>query len=392
MSKLKITAIEVGLSTFDLPDIGLDPSKFSLIYEPGGKKSVKAYTVQIHTNEGITGEFVGGDAVGFAQLRKCADYLIGKDPTQREMIYNDVKRCLRKFDKMGMGMIDIPLWDLAGKLYGASVSELLGGWRMNLPAYASTMSGDRCGGLDSPEAYAAFAIQCKELGYHGYKLHIWEDYSMPELIRTVQAVRDAVGANYPLMIDPACKMNTYAEALMLGRACDEADFLWMEDAYRDSGIATTAHKMLRESLKTPLLQTEHVRGLEEHVNFIVAEGTDFVRADAEYDGGITGAMKIAHAAEGFGLDVELHGPIPAHRHAMSAMRNSNYYEMSLVHPKTPQIGRCMEIYADGYADGLTCVDKNGCVPVPTGPGLGVTLNWDFIRRQQVSRETFGRAA
>lgn len=389
MSKLKITSIEVGLSTFALPDIGLDPSGFSLIWEPGGSKAVKAYSMRVRTNEGLTGEYVGGDAVGYAQFRKFADYLIGKDPTQREMIYGDAKRALRKFDKMGMGIIDVPLWDLAGKLYGASVGELLGGWRDRLPVYASTMSGDRCGGLDSPGAYADFAMQCKEMGYHGYKLHIWEDYSIPELVETIHAVRRAVGDGWPLMIDPACKLNTFAEAYAVGKACDAAEYLWLEDAFRDSGVSTTAHRMLRERLTTPLLQTEHVRGLEEHVNFIVAEGTDFVRADAEYDGGVTGGMKIAHAAEGFGLDVELHGPLPAHRQMMSAIRNSNFYEMSLVHPRTPQIGRCMDIYADGYRDGLDAIDADGCVGVPDGSGMGVTYDWEFIEAHMVSRETFG---
>ena len=390
MSDLTIESIEVWLCEFHLPDLGLDPSGFSIIYEPGGVKKVKAFVTQIKTNEDIVGVSVGGDATGFAQLKKFAASLIGLDPTNREEIYGQAKRCLRKFDKMGIGMIDIPLWDLAGKLYGASTSELLGGYREKLPAYASTMSGDRAGGLDSPEAFADFALQCQELGYHGYKLHIWEDYSLKELISTVQHVRQAVGSGYPLMIDPACKLNTFAEALILGRACDEAEFLWIEDAFRDTGVATTAHKILRERLKTPLLQTEHVRGLEEHVNFIVAGGTDFVRADAEYDGGITGALKIAHAAEGFGLDTELHGPLPAHRHLMSAIRNSNFYEMSLVHPSTPQIGRCMEIYACDYEDGLHAVDRNGCVTIPTGPGLGVEYNWEFLKAHQLWSEIFER--
>ena len=71
---------------------------------------------------------------------------------------------------------------------------------------------------------------------------------------------------------------------------------------------------LSHGWQTPLLQTEHIRLLEQHVDFIVADGTDYVRAGAHEDGGITGAMKIAHASEGFGLDMELHGPSPAHRH------------------------------------------------------------------------------
>lgn len=390
MSTLRIRSIEVKLARFDLRDLGTDASGYSIIYEPGGRKSVKAYAIRVHTDAGVTGDYVGSDAVAVAQLAKFADFVIGEDPTRREHIYNSAKRCLRKFDKMGIGLLDIPLWDLAGKLYGASIRELLGGWRTRLPAYASTMSGDRCGGLDSPAAYADFARQCQALGYKGYKLHIWEDYSVRELIATIEAVRAAVGDDMHLMLDPACKLETFAEALEVGRACDAANFLWYEDAYRDSGVASTAHKMLRERLRTPLCQTEHVRGLEEHVNFIVAGGTDFARADAEYDGGITGAMKIAHAAEGFGLDVELHGPGPAHRQMMAALRNTNYYEMSLVHPRTKEIGRSMGIYADGYRDALDAVDADGCVAVPDGPGLGVTYDWDFIARHEVESRIFGK--
>ena len=115
------------------------------------------------------------------------------------------------------------------------------------------------------------------------------------------------------------------------------------------------------------------------MDFIVADGTDFVRGDVNYDGGITGVMKIAHAAEGFGLDVELHGPGPAQRQVMAAMRNSNYYEMGLVHPRVGTFAP--PIYQD-YRDGLDAIDKRGCVQVPDGPGLGVEYDWDFIMKHR----------
>src|SRR5690606_36001541 len=197
---------------------------------------------------------------------------------------------------------------LAGKAHNASVTQLLGGWKTRLPAYASTMSGDRNGGLDTPEAFADFAVQCRQMGYKGYKLHVWDDYSIREMVKTIQAVRKAVGDDMHLMLDPACKFNTMAEALEVGRACDEANYMWYEDPYRDGGISAFSHKMLREKIKTPMCQTEHIRGLKGHVDFVLSGGTDLLRADAEYDGGITGALKIAHAAERFGMDVELHGP------------------------------------------------------------------------------------
>ena len=61
-----------------------------------------------------------------------------------------------------IGAIDCALWDLMGRKYGVSVSRLLGGFRRRLPTYASTYHGDRNGGLDSPQAYAEFAVRCKD--------------------------------------------------------------------------------------------------------------------------------------------------------------------------------------------------------------------------------------
>ena len=300
MSNLKITHMEVHEFNFEMIDVSKDYNGFNLVYKKNSIQKGTSYATRVFTNEGVIGEYVGGDSPSFAQFNMFADYLIGKDPTQRELIYNDVKRGMRKFDKMGMGPIDIALWDLAGKLYGCSIYEMLGGWRTSLPCYASTMHGDRNGGLDSPQADADFALQCKDMGYKGFKIHGWGDYRIEEEIATIKAVREAVGSEMDLMLDPACEINTWLEAVKLGKACDEANFYWLEDPYKDTGISMHGHKKLREIIKTPLLQTEHIRGLEQHVDFIASGATDIVRVDPDYDSGFTGAMKIANSAEGFG--------------------------------------------------------------------------------------------
>jgi len=389
MSNLKITHMEVHEFNFEMIDVSKDYNGFNLVYKKNSIQKGTSYATRVFTNEGVIGEYVGGDSPSFAQFNMFADYLIGKDPTQRELIYNDVKRGMRKFDKMGMGPIDIALWDLAGKLYGCSIYEMLGGWRTSLPCYASTMHGDRNGGLDSPQAYADFALQCKDMGYKGFKIHGWGDYRIEEEIATIKAVREAVGSEMDLMLDPACEINTWLEAVKLGKACDEANFYWLEDPYKDTGISMHGHKKLREIIKTPLLQTEHIRGLEQHVDFIASGATDIVRVDPDYDSGFTGAMKIANSAEGFGLDVEIHSPGPAQRQMMAAIRNSNYYEMALVHPNTPEIGRTNHIYADDYQDSLDAIDKEGNVTVPDGPGLGVKYNWDFIMKNRTGGREYG---
>src|SRR5690606_8128370 len=123
--------------------------------------------------------------------------------------------------------------------------------------------------------------------------------------------------------------------------------------------------------------------------WISEEATDFLRADPEYDLGITGVMKTAALAEAFGLDVELHSSGPAHRHCMAAIRNSNYYELALVHPKMEN--PIPPIFACGYSDALDAVDADGTFPVPTGPGLGVIIDEDFLMHAELERQVFGRA-
>jgi L-alanine-DL-glutamate epimerase-like enolase superfamily enzyme len=281
---------------------------------------------------------------------------------------------------MGIGPVDIALWDFAGKYHDAPIHELLGSYRTRLPAYASTYHGDTNGGLDSPEAFADFAEDCLEMGFGGFKIHGWggsdADRDVDREVETVHAVGERVGDEMDLMLDPACEYETFADALKVGRACDEQDFYWYEDPYRDGGISQHAHGRLAERLSTPLLQTEHVRGLEPYTDFLVSGATDFGRADPEYDGGITGAMKRARIAEGLGLDVEFHAPGPAQRHCIAAARNANYYELALVHPDCQNT--MPPVYEEGYSDMIETVDDEGTVSVPDGPGLGVDYDWEYI--------------
>jgi L-alanine-DL-glutamate epimerase-like enolase superfamily enzyme len=374
-----ITRIESTEFSYPLEDVGQNPDGFSLVYDPGETTHRKLFALQIHTDEGITGEYVGGSSPGAAQINTFADYLVGKNPLKREKHWSEIKRALRKYDRMGMGPIDIALWDFAGKYYDAPIHELLGTYRTRLPAYASTYEADENGGLDSPEAYADFAEECLGMGYPAFKMHVWGSDEWRDIDREVETVRalgDRVGSEMDLMLDPACQYETFGDALKVGRACDEAGFFWYEDPYRDGGISQHGHRKLREKLDTPILQTEHVRGLEPHSDFVQADATDFVRADPEYDAGITGAMKIARMTEAFGLDVEFHAPGPAQRHCMAATRNTNYYELALVHPEVDN--PIPPVYEGGYSDMIDTIDDDGTVAVPDGPGLGVEYDWDYI--------------
>lgn len=384
-----ITRVQIHEFQYEVNDLGMDAGGFDFVCVPGHRQKITKAAVVIETADGARGEYVGlwgATPMALAQTIMLAPHLLGRNSFQRELIYDEFKRALRQYDHMGYGMIDICLWDLAGKCLGCSVSALLGGYRTRLPTYASTMHGDRHGGLSSKEAYGEFAIQCQQMGYRAFKIHGWYDGNPAEEATTVKHVRKMVGDEMVLMLDPACQIRTFLEALAVGKACDEANFLWLEDPFRDTGVSQFAHQKLRQLIKTPVLCTEHVRGLEPKADFVVNGGTDILRADPEYDMGITGALKIAHLAEALGLDVEVHASGPAHRHCMAAIRNTNYYELALVGP------RCRnplpDVYACGYSDQLDCIGSDGCVPVPDGPGLGVRYDWGFIESNRTALHDF----
>ena len=102
--------------------------------------------------------------------------------------------------------------------------------RINSPAYASTYHGDRNGGLDSKEAYVDFAEECYELGYRAFKVHGWNDGNVKEEVENILNLSKNVGHKMTLMLDPACELKTFADALLIGRACDEANYFWLEDS------------------------------------------------------------------------------------------------------------------------------------------------------------------
>ncbi len=357
--------------------------------DPAASLMVSKFAVVIACDDGARGEYAaqwGGTKAVLGQALMMAPFLLGRDPMQREAIFDDLKRDFRQYDHMAHGLFDIALWDLAGKALGASVSTLLGGFRDRLPTYASTYHAQSTPhGLHEIGDFVDFAVQCQAMGYPAFKVHGWHDGNVRREGDNLRAIRQAVGDDMALMIDPACQIRTFADALALGRVCDELDLRWYEDPSRDAGTSAFAAKRLREQIRTPLLMTEHVRGIEPKADFVIAGGTDLLRADPEYDMGITGCMKIAHLAEALGLDVEIHAAGPAHRHCMAAIRNTSFYELALVGPGMPNA--LPEVWED-YSDQLDAIDADGCVPVPAGPGLGVALDWDKIDAHRTGLHEF----
>ena len=143
----RITKVDAVTYEHTLHEVGKDYNTFNMVYEPGGKLVQQGSILRIHTDQGIVGEYagnVGGPAL--AEVKAVAGYLIGRDALARESAYNDLKRASRHWAMLGVGIIDICLWDIAGKFYDEPLYRLFGGEKRPLKAYASTLHGDENGG------------------------------------------------------------------------------------------------------------------------------------------------------------------------------------------------------------------------------------------------------
>jgi L-alanine-DL-glutamate epimerase-like enolase superfamily enzyme len=387
-----IERVEVIEYEYTVDNLGSD-KKHNRVYQKGARSTISNFIVVVTDSDGCRGEFapgLGGKLPHLGQVLFVAPLILGRRATEREGIFNDLKKVLRHFGGVGASHIDCALWDLMGKRVGASVADLLGGYRRRLPAYASAIHADDNGGLHCPQAFVDFVEKCFELGFRAFKIHGWTEGDANREVANILHLGRHFGARMTFMLDLGGEILTFADALKVGRACDEAGFFWLEDPFRDNGTSQHAQRKLKEMIRTPILALEHVRGLEPKGDWICADATDFVRADPEYDLGITGTMKTAHLAEAFGLDCEIHSSGPAHRACMAAMRNSNYYELALVGPTISTI--LPPIYAGGYSDALESVGRDGGYPVPEGPGLGVVLDWDFVNARRKNYHCFGSRA
>jgi len=128
----KIDRVEIHLFTYQVEDLGLGAHAASgvgnMIHQPGSQLDMTRQAIRIRCDDGAQGEYVThwvGTPSTLGQMQMLAPNLLGRDPEQRELIYDDLKREVRAYDHMGHGALDNALWDLAGKKYGLSVARRL---------------------------------------------------------------------------------------------------------------------------------------------------------------------------------------------------------------------------------------------------------------------------
>ncbi len=350
-----------------------------------GQGGIPFGVLRITTDEGIEGNAFlsspgpGPEAIGKQIVTVIKPWLTGGDPLDIGAHWHRMNGLVHYLSPHAVGAVDIALWDIAGKAAGLPVHRLLGTCRDRIPAYFSSAHHH------TAKEYVEEARYWQEQGWRGYKLHPPRGPWVPPRtsppvsfdIEACEAVRQAVGDDMTLMLDSSWSYS-YTDALKVGQAIEDLGYFWYEDPLPDHDMHGYAR--LARHLSIPLLATEITPGgLAALPPWITSGATDFLRGDVVIKGGITGLMKIAHLAEAFGMNCEVHDSYNslsnvAALHVMMAIANCEWLEVLT-------FNRAGDHSLQQLSYGLTepfQVDPGGNVHAPTGQGLGAGIDWDLI--------------
>ncbi|MHB0705907.1 Galactonate dehydratase [Roseomonas mucosa] len=342
--------------------------------------------VKVETDEGITGwgePVVEGRAhTVAAAVDELADYLIGKDASLIEDHWTVMYRA--GFYRGGaihmsaIAGIDQALWDIKGKALNKPVHQLLGGQLRDRIRVYSWIGGDR------PGDTARMARECADRGFTAVKMNGTEEMQFIDthdkvdaVLERVQAIRDEMGPNFGIGVDFHGRVHR-PMAKVLARELDPFKLMFIEEPVLSEHAE--ALKEIANHTATPIALGERLFSRWDFKNILHAGYVDIIQPDPSHAGGITETRKIAAMAEAYDIALALHcplGPIAlaANLQLDAVCYNAFIQEQSLgIHYNTTSD------LLDYLKDPSVFEYRDGHVAIPQGPGLGIEVDEDFVRK------------
>jgi len=297
----------------------------------------------------------GGPAM-LALASELAEGLLGEDPNDISRLWDKLVWWSASLGRGGLAAqtiaaFDTALWDMKARRAGLPLAKLLGARRDSIRCY-NTSGGYLSSDIGEMKERASTSLAS---GIGGIKLKVGQPDPMVDL-RRIEAMRDHLGENVPLMID-ANQQWDRATALRFGRIVEPFNLVWIEeplDAHDFEG-----HAALAAALATPVATGEMLTSVDEHQQLIQAGGADFVQADAPRVGGITPFMKVCALAELNRLQLAPHMVMEIHLHLAAAYASEPWVEH--FEWLEPVFNERLEI-------------SDGRMHISARPGLGFTLS------------------
>jgi galactonate dehydratase len=343
----------------------------------GKYTTVSICLVEVRTNAGITGV---GEALARFSPKAYAEVIetslkprvVGGNPTDITAHWRTMRRALsgRSGGMLfeAIAGVDIALWDILGKVAGLPIHRLLGGMgRSEVPVYAASVNWGDDDFMDRGlDIYL-------EKGFPRIKIKVANP--VRDACRRIARLRRRAGDDIELCVD-ANWAYTLEEAVEVGRALTDNAYFWFEEPLRPEDEA--GYEDLHRRCATPLAAGESNYTLDQAMRLVANRTLAYIQPDVARSGGITETRRMAEFAAAHDVQYAPHI-------GMSGI----VCEMASVHlaAAMPNI-RAMECETDaspfktaitGMAPGAER-QKNGMLPVPTGPGLGIEIDWDAVAR------------
>ncbi len=342
--------------------------------------------VKITTDDGIVGwgEGCGGPSAAVVE-DILAPLIIGENPINRLKLWQKMFHSLYNanlavgYGGSAISAIDTALWDITGKILGLPIYDLLGGQiRNSVPVYATGLYYTEG---EMPTRLLAEARGYVESGFIGMKTKIG-GLKIEDDVKRVKAIRDEIGPDIKLMVDANQAYNA-SSAIRIGQKLAHLDLVWFEEPVNAQDI--DGYLSVKSSLPMAIAGGENLRTRYEFQQFLSRRAYDIVQPDIINVGGISEMRNVAMTANTMGIQVNPHvwgSPImiAASLHVASTLPpcppsgNPEPFvqETVMEYDRTPSAIR------DDISP-ETFVLTNGRLEVPTGPGLGITVDEKAVR-------------
>jgi D-galactarolactone cycloisomerase len=344
--------------------------------------------LKVTTDTGLVG---WGEAFGPALVNKqlidnvYAPLVIGRDPFDSEVIWEDLYNKLRDHGQKGvvieaLSAIDIALWDIKGKALNLPVYKLLGGaFRDKVMPYATGLYRRRTGDIIGELAREAAGYA--EQGFKAIKLKI--GFGLDTDLEAVIAVRREIGDKVKLMVDANHAYNAN-NAIKLGKRMEEYDIFWYEEPVPPEDLE--GYKQVKAQLSIPIAGGEAEFTRYGHYRLLHERAVDIVQPDCCVTGGISEFRKIATLASIHQIQCYPHiwGSAVAVFTGLQCAFALPHYPPSLnPDPVLLELDRTPNVFREQLAGGPLLI-RDGWVGLPTQPGLGLTVDEELIAKYRVN--------
>lgn len=352
----------------------------------GGATASNFVILKIMTDEGFEGI---GSSKSFGGMNPCresampimrdiaSEVLLGQDPLNTDLILHNVEA--RVYENWPiLAHFDYALYDLKGKILNVPVYQLLGGLcREKIPLEFIVV-------LDEPTAQAEIALKYVKAGFHSLKLHVGGDLKMA--VKRFRAVRDAVGPDIPMGIDLA-EVCRAPDALPLIEALAPYGLHFAEQPFLMHDIDSFVDTRRRTSI--PLVGDASARSVVELKNMIDRRAADIYHALLGRIGGLRKAVHYTTLIEAAKLNYAICVLGTGISHAAGA-----HFAVSRIKSDKflDELGLIFYLYGGTETKEITTditreingKIENGYLYPPKGPGLGIDLDEEMVKRYAAS--------